>query len=1008
MLNKKFLAEYNKLNPKQKEAVDTIEGPVMIIAGPGTGKTQIIAMRIANILAKAQVNPSNILALTFTNSGAYAMRKRLLDIVGPSSYAVSIDTFHSFCNGIINTFPEKFLTARRLNQLTDLEQILLVQEILDKNNFAYLKPFKSPYHYQKSILSSINKLKQENIAPENFKKIIAKEIKDFDNFKDLYHEKGAYKGEMKGQYKAQLEGLKRNDELSSIYKKYQKELTDEGKYDYADMILFVLAAFKNDPDILSYYQEKYQYVLVDEYQDTNSAQNEIVRLLGSFYDNPNIFVVGDDEQSIFRFQGASLENILSFSKTYADTKVIVLKDNYRSSQEILDLSRALISQNENQIFNQLKISKNLKSQQKNKGRIVLAEFSSSENENYFLAREIEGLIKKGTDPNEIAVLYKEHHDVEELVEILAKLNIPYRLEVGSNILEDEDIKKVLNILKVLDFHTPNDSFLFEVMHYPFFNLAPIDIFKITRHASETHKKVLDIISGNLKTLKLKKPTKLVQRFFEILLDLETFSKNNTFTSTFEHIINSTGYLDYLLKLPDSVHHLNRLQILFSEIKKLNVHQKSLNIKSFLKYLDDLGKNDLVIKDSEIEGDFSGVNLMTAHKAKGLEFENVFLIKLIDKHWGNKTKRELIKIPSGILSIQKNTDDLNDEEERRLFYVGLTRAKKNIYLTYATNYGEADMVRLAIPSKFLTELPSKNLMMLDTHKLEKNFAHKLELSFSEKKWHPGKELKEFIKSIIEKFYLSTTSFNSYLTCPKQFFLDHIIRVPKAKDFNQSYGTAVHKALENLFLIQIRDGKIPSKPNFIQFFFKALDDEILTSTEYDRAKHDGAEVLEKYYEFYKDEITKKGPPISCEYNFKSHNVHFGNVPITGKIDKIEMIDSVANTVRIVDYKTSKPKTVNELLGQTKNADKSYAYQAFFYKLLAEVDPLFKWKIKEIEFDFIQPDKGKFKKVLVPIDEKEYQKFKELVTKTYSNIIKMDFSSNKKACAGKYGPCEYSNLC
>lgn len=1007
MLNKKFLTEYNKLNPKQKEAVDTIEGPVMIIAGPGTGKTQIIAMRIANILIKAQVNPSNILALTFTNSGAYAMRKRLLDIVGPSSYAVSIDTFHSFCNEIINTFPEKFLTARRLNQLTDLEQILLVQEILDKNHFSYLKPFKSPYHYQKSILSSINKLKQENVTPENFKAIITKEIKSFDSINDLYHEKGTYKGEMKGQYKAQLEGLKRNDELSVIYEKYQKNLADVGKYDYADMILFVLDAFGKDVDILSYYQEKYQYILVDEYQDTNTSQNEIARLLGDFYDNPNIFVVGDDEQSIFRFQGASLENILSFSKTYSDAKIIVLKENYRSSQGILDLSRALISQNKNQIFNRLNISKKLKSQKNVKGQISLAEFSSKENENYFVAREIETLIKKETDPNEIAVLYKEHRDVENLVEMLAKLNIPYRLEIGGNILEDEEIKKVLNILRAMDFRTTNDSLLFEVMHYPFFNLLPIDIFKITRHASESYKKVLDIISGNLKQLGLKKP-KLVQKFFETLLNLENFSKNNTFTSTFEHIINSTGYLDYLLKLPDSVHHLNRLQILFSEIKKINTHQKSLNIKSFLKYLDDLTENDLVIKDTEVESDFSGVNLMTAHKAKGLEFENVFLIKLIDKHWGNKTKRELIKLPSGILSIQNNQDDLNDEEERRLFYVGLTRAKKNIYLTYATNYGEADVSRFTIPSKFLTELPIKNLIKLDTAKLEKDFSNKLELSFAEKIWRPGKELKDFIKSIIKKFSLSATSFNSYITCPRQFFLDHIIRVPKAKDFNQSYGTAVHKALENLFLIQIRDGKIPSKLNFIHFFVKALDDEILTSTEYERAKHDGAEVLEKYYEYHKDEMTRKGPPISCEYNFKSHNVHFGAVPITGKIDKIEMIDSIGNFVRIVDYKTSKPKTINELLGQTKNADKSYLYQAFFYKLLAEVDPLFKWKIKEIEFDFIQPDKGKFKKVKIPIDEKEYEKFKELILKTYSDIIKMDFSSNKKACVGKYGQCEYINLC
>ncbi|HBO60085.1 TPA: hypothetical protein DD449_00150 [Candidatus Berkelbacteria bacterium] len=963
-------------------------------------------MRIANILANAQVNPSNILALTFTNSGAYAMRKRLLEIVGPSSYAISIHTFHSFCNEIINTFPEKFLTARRLNQLTDLEQILYIQSILDKNNFKTIKPLKSPYLYQKAILDSINKLKQENIDPKKFEEKIEQELIDFKTIDDLYHDKGAYKGEMKGKYKDELSSLERNKELAKVYKDYQKILSDEGKYDYADMILFVLGAFKKEKDILSYYQEKYQYILVDEFQDTNTAQNEIVRSLGSFYESPNIFAVGDDEQSVFRFQGASLENILFFSKTYPEAKVIILEDNYRSTQDILDLSRALISNNQNQIAGHLKVSKKLKSNLTSKGKIYLAEFKNVATENFFIASEIKDLIEKGTDPNEIAVLYKQHSDVEDLTENLARLKVPYKLEVGGNILDDPEIQKIINYLKILDIKKPNDLLFFEVLSYDFFNIPPIEIYKLSRKASKERESIVDtILSEN----KLSEP---IKKFFSTLLDLQHFAQNNTFASTFEYLINNTGYLDYLLKKEDTVHHLNRLQIFYEEIKKLNVRQKDLNIAGFLKYLDSLTENELKIKDREVEADFAGVNLMTAHKSKGLEFENVFIFKLIDKHWGNKTKRELIKLPGNILSIQQNNDLSSEalaelEEERRLFYVALTRAKKNIYLSFADDYGDQESSKFAVPSQFLTELPNEKILKLETAKYEKESVKRLALAFQNDKWHPGKALKEFIKQIVEDFSLSATSLNSYINCPKQFFLDHIIRVPKAKDFSQSYGTAVHKAMENLFLIQIRDGKLATKSDFVKFYVNALDEEILTPAEIQRAKNDGTEILEKYYDFYKEEMIKKGPPISCEYNFSSHNVHFDNIPITGKIDKIEMINSIGNTVRIIDYKTSQPKTVNDLLGQTKTSDKSYLYQAFFYKLLAEYDTSFKWKIAEIEFDFIQPEKGRFKKIKIPIEEEEYKKFKELVSKSYSEIKKLNFDTNKKSCKAKR-ECDYINIC
>jgi DNA helicase-2/ATP-dependent DNA helicase PcrA len=995
---KKFESEYKHLNSEQKEAVEEIEGPVMVIAGPGTGKTQILAMRVANILKRVQANPSNILALTFTNSGVYQIKKRLLEIIGPESYNVHVHTFHSFCNEIINNFPDKFILAKELNQLTDLEQILLIQDILNKSDIKYLKPLKSPFYYDHAIIKAIGDLKQEGVTPADFKKVISE---DFSDLKIKTKEGKTTKIALENLQKQ----IQKNRELQKIYQKYQTHLENHGRYDFSDMILFVLNAFKNDQEILSYYQEQFQYILVDEYQDTNNAQNEIVELLGGFHASPNIFVVGDDEQSIFRFQGASIENILFFSEHHPDTKIIVLKDNYRSAQKILDASRNLISQNKNQIFDRLKVSKKLSSKLNTKGEIQIGEFSSGAVENFFVAKEIQKLIKNGLSPSEITVLYKEHRDADELIDILSRLNIPYVIEAGDDIFEDPEINKIIKMIGVIE-NLNDDMGLFEIMHYLFFKIPALDVYRITNAAGKNKTHIFDFItSEKINEVKLSK-AKNIKQLTQLLLNLRALANNNTFASFFDKVINETGYLEYLLKLEDAVHHLNRLQSLFSEIKKLNVRNKNLNLKGFLEYLLALNENQIKIKEQSLDSDYEGVHLMTAHKAKGLEFTAVFIIHLSDKHWGNTTKRELIKLPTRLIKYPTAADE-NDEEERRLFYVAMTRAKKLVYLSSATSYGEILDGTLAIPSKFVTELPS-TFLTIDSKKYETQFESRLRLSFDKKKWTHTQALKDFLDSLIENFILSATSFNAYLECPYSFLLNQLLRVPKVKDFNQCYGTAVHTALEKFFKKYRQELKLPPKHFLVGAYLEALKLEILSSDDLRRAESQGSKVLEKYYDFYKESFRKIGPPIHCEYNFRHHDVHFSQIPISGIIDKIELIDGISNRVKIVDYKTSAPKSLNQLLGQTKENRLDELYQAFFYKLLSENDPLFKWQITTVEFDFLHPKNNKFYKTAVPIDQREYQKFKELVIKTYGQIIKHDFPKNKKSCRKYNSRCEYFELC
>lgn len=1000
MIKETFLKEYNRLNEKQREAVDTIKGPVMVIAGPGTGKTQILAMRIANILRETEVDPNNILALTFTNSGVLAMRKRLLQIIGPSSYKVNIHTFHSFCNEVIQTFPEKFLFGRTLEQINDLDQILTIKKILDQNDFTKIKTLKAPYYYQTAILQSISSLKQENIRPEEFKKIVNKELQALELIDDLYNDKGPNKGKMKAKYIDQKEQFIKNLELAEAYKDYEAALKENGLYDYADMILFVVKAFENDSELINYYQEKYQYILVDEYQDTNSAQNEVVRHLSSLYEKPNLFVVGDDEQSIYRFQGAALENILEFVNLHPDAHKIVLEENYRSGQKILDASRQVISNNQKQIFNVLNIEKKLQSKTNFDSKIHLAHLNSNQVEDFFISQTIKKLLENNIEPTEIACIYKEHRDGAELADFLAKSKIPFSQNNSDNIFLDADIQKILKLLKIVN--KPNSELIFEVLHYPFLNLEKIDVYQLTNYASKHKKFIFDCMASP--TENKWKNKKSIDEFVKLILDAGSDFANLTFAAAFELLVNNSGFIKYLLNLSDAPIKLNKLKSMFDEIKTLNTKQKDLRLANFIQYTEQLEENNLKIAERPMETDFHGVKLLTAHQSKGLEFKYVFIIHLTDNHWGNKSARKLIKLPNGLMKIQDSVEDA-DEEERRLFYVALTRAKKEIFLSYADRYNDSSSNTM--PSKFLAEINPEFISIINEKEFEEKYTERLETSLSPIALAPNKDIKKYMAELAQKFVLSVTSFNTYLDCPQKFFYNQFLHVPKLKDFTIAYGSSVHYALELFFKKQINDSVLPDKNYLFDCFKEGLAKEILTDVDNKRAVHLGIKILDEYFDFYENDWTTK-TPVACEYNFGPHNIHFGDIAITGKIDKIELIDETSKKVRIIDYKTSSAKSQNYLLGQTKEADLDFVHQAYFYKLLAENDSDFDWQIAEIEFDFVSPTNGKFSKVTIPIDPEAYQNFIEQVKEVHKNILELKFMPDKTACKSSRFECDYIDLC
>ncbi len=418
MITQEFRKLYDQLNAEQREVVEAIEGPVMVVAGPGTGKTQVLTLRIANILARTDTQADSILALTFTESGAHACLKRLVSIIGPAAYRVGIFTFHGFCNDIIKSYPEEFPRVVGSVNITPIEQLKVVKGVITKLKLKKLKPYGDNFYYLKPVIKAISDCKRENNLPQP----------DSD----------------------------KNREFLKIYHEYQKELEKNKQYDYDDMILETLRVLKRNKNLLLQLQEQYQYILADEHQDANSAQNQLLELLASYYDNPNIFIVGDDRQAIFRFQGASINNFQYFKNRYKKVKLITLKTNYRSHQKILDAAGT-----------------GLKALPLGEGRggVELYAFSKPDVENYFVARDVRHRMS-----NNIAILYRDNRDAAPLTRALERAGVPHVVESDQNILEDEDIGKLLLILRAVN-DPLNEELFAKVLHVDFLNINPSDAYR---------------------------------------------------------------------------------------------------------------------------------------------------------------------------------------------------------------------------------------------------------------------------------------------------------------------------------------------------------------------------------------------------------------------------------------------------------------------------------------------------------------------------------------------------
>lgn len=992
---KEFTEAYKKLNAEQRQAVDTIDGPVMLVAGPGTGKTQTLALRIANILSKTDTLASSILALTFTESGARAMRSRLASMIGAEAYYVNISTFHAFCIEIIKDYPDAFTLNPSLEPLSDLDKLKIIYQLLDTIPLKLLRPTGAPRLYVKSILGAISDLKREGISVDEFEHLLKVEelFLGSDEGKDL----------KKVEAGKRMHNLAKNIELNILYRAYESELKKLESFDFEDMISTVVNAFKTNEDLLRACQEKYHYILVDEYQDTNSAQNELLLSLASFWgDEANIFVTGDPDQSIMRFQGASIENQLSFIKVYPRATVITLKQNYRSTQTILDVADSLISHNNLRISDVVpSVDPHLVSQIGEGKKVHLATLSGSTAETIFIAEDIKSKIKNGVSPSDIAVIYHTNKESTIIADTLIKYGLDYTVQGGANILADPTVRNFLKILGVIYKmrDSDDDEDLFTILHYDIFHIDPLDVLKISRLAGVKRLNLFDVLSkpSLLDSLDLTTRSE-IDSAIAALASWQALDAETTFSEFFEKVLNESGYLTWVLDQSDSHHRLARLNTLFDEVKRMNRSDHRLDLKGFIENLRIMEDNNLRLEESTYGASRDAITLTTAHKSKGLEWEHVYIYKAIDKGWGNNKKPEKITLPEGVLKNVKLSDKEKNEDERRLFYVASTRAKSELTITHANSYSSYGNSREAIPTMFISELGDANLDHVDVDLIEAEAHKHIETMLTDNHIVDYSAAETaFLQDIADNYKLSATSLNSYLFCAYKFKLDKLLRVPHAKKSHLAFGTAIHASFESFYKKFQADGLVPTKDFLLSEFDRALDSAIITKTDLAIFKVKGVEVLSSYYDFHASSFAL---PLATEKNVSAR---IGDIEISGKLDRLDWASRQDKTVRVVDYKTGSAKTMGEIEGTTKNSDGDLQRQLEFYKLLIDSDPSLNYKFGEAMLDFVEEpkDKGKDGKRSILVNDEQVTRLRETIIEAMTNIRALNFprTTDQKKCETCY---------
>lgn len=1068
------MSEYDKafseLNTQQRKAVEAIDGPLLVIAGPGTGKTQLLATRVGYILKNTDTLPQNILCLTFTEAGVFSMRERLTKLLGQAAYDVQISTYHAFGSDLLRRYPE-YTGSYDFEPIDELGADSLIREILSAA--PYSNPLKSAVSYARDLRQFMEECKRALLKPTDIKNlaqanldyidkaspIVSESLKDFKRidksatglFEQLYDQLKTVSVKSTSKTKSlkqmcieNLAGsiqltadsgktkeltawknawLEKNSEgqfilggelankkimaAAEIYSLYQELLKKRKLFDYSDMILRAITALEKHPDFKFTLAEKYQYILLDEFQDTNPSQFRLVELLTDNPVNegrPNVMAVGDDDQAIYAFQGADHANMYRFSNIYRDVRVLSLRDNYRSHGDILDVAYNLSSQISERLHESFSgITKILMPATPGKtstATITHARLESDAVQYAWVADKVAKLASKENVPlSEIAILAPKHRYLIPLIPYLATKNLPIRYEKKENILDKQLVRQLEQMSRLIlayrDRNQPLINSLWpEILSYDHWGIETEQIWLISLAADKSGGDWTNTLLLNEQTLPiaeffLRLKDLLPLTTLEQQLDMITGTNENDPASYnlpirspfFEYYFGSNKARDWeFLAL------LSDLSVLRGKLRNwTRTDDRPYNLSDFISFIDAHRTAEINILNTSPHFEAKeAINLMTAYQAKGREFKAVFIVAAQDEVWGaaSLSARSNLSLPPNLSYIRYQ--GASDDERLRLLYVALTRAKTHLFLTSYASTADGKNTR---DLKYLTDQPS--LSPITAHPISK----KLTIDDLQNYWHQrhtpplSPKLTDLLEPDLQRYQLSPTHLNQFVDIinggPESFFLNTVLRFPKGQSPSAAYGSAIHETLNWLHAQIVEPGTKPLLSQAVKYFKERLKKHPLSLNDNSLMGERGQECLEAFYAIARHYST---PSDRSEVNFRNEGVFVGDAHLSGKVDRL-LIDNHSKTITVVDFKTGKShdRWRPDVLGLHK-----YRQQLLFYKLLVEGSHTYAgYKVGKGVLVFVEPNSsGKITTLELDIDTSEVEELKKLIASVWNNIKKLEF--------------------
>lgn len=919
MISPAFKKAYQSLNTEQRLAVDTIDGPVMVIAGPGTGKTTILTLRIANILRLTDTPAHGILAITYTDAGVKAIRTKLHSIIGGRAHDVYIHTFHSFASSIIAEYPDHFIEISGMKILTEIEQESIINSILAIPDFAKLRPSGKPDAYTIGIIRAIDEAKREALMPDSVREFAKNEIEKIKKDESSISGRGATKGELKAEAKERILKCERTALFADIYALYETKKREAKRLDYNDLIIELLSALKKDGLLLRLIQERFLYIHIDEHQDTNDAQNFIVALIAEFFETPNIFIVGDEKQAIYRFQGASVENFMMLQKRYPAMKTISLNKNYRSHQSILDGSFKMIENNyEAGERDKLRVRLNSAGNEK-KRPIEIITAANGFAADLYLLQELKK-ISENEPAASIAIILRRNRELDRIIRLLESSGIAVSSERNVDIFSHPVGRLFFDFLEYLS-NPAQTAALAKTVIAGMWNLnfeAGAEIVKILK--SRKHfdfEKYIPKLAAIKKEILDDNPVGFIIRSAEQSGFTKLISKDPSYAEVWRGIV----------ALAESLARENEIS------------EPLLMIKSMLDYRASAESRPVKVAVGAPDG---SVKAMTAHGSKGLEFDYVFIPYATEEAWVGKPRGASFVLP------KKRTTENDIRDTRRLFYVALTRARKHICIL--TPLEESDGKKLTA-LRFIAELNQddikyESIERASVEKLQQRIKRPYDDFRSQK-------FADMAKRALLDGGLSVTALNHFIECPNKFLYQSVLKLPQSPNVSAEKGSAMHFALSQVWKLKKRNKKSIEKAitdgieEFLDDSFLAVLDKEAIKKELLESSPYVAVALQTHFSANGNILTEYSVKTDFESVYDGAPVH---IPIHGKLDAI--IDE-KNEVSVFDYKTKQAMSIAAIKGETKNDDGNYFRQLVFYKLLMNQDS--RWREKKITpaLVFVSPD-------------------------------------------------------